>query len=468
MTRTSENIAVWCRGAWVGPKPPAAFPCVFHDTRRAVQGGLYVAIRGERFDGHDFIERAVEAGASAAVVCRDYAAVHSDSAHPFLVVDDTRRALMDMAAGYRRTLRGTIIGISGSVGKTTVKEMLADVLARAGRVTRTSGNWNNDLGLPLSILSMQAEDKFGVFEAGINHPGEMKALAEILQPDWAVMTVVGAAHLGLFESEEQIAREKAELFRALPAGGTAVMDVDQPWADLMLAMTSCRRLTVSGKGRKDTDYSLVEMGSRHALCLYDRARNTTISCAMPLPGRHIMQDALLALGAGLSLGVNPDDACAAIAAFKPVGMRWQVEQVGTFQVVNDAYNANPLSMRAALAAFAEWPVEGRKWIVLGAMRELGASETREHIELGSALAHGPWNGLVTVGDSGNWIADGAARAGFPSNRIFRCADTNTAARALMQNRLASGDAVLLKASRSEKMETVLSVLREEYSTSGKG
>jgi len=328
-------------------------------------------------------------------------------------------------------------------------------------VARTRGNRNNDLGLPLSLLSMSAEDAYGVFEVGINHPGEMAPLARVLQPEWAVITLVGAAHAGFFTSEEQIAREKAELFRALPEEGTAVLDIDQRWAETMLQGISCRRLAVSSKGRTDADYSLLQSDEVETLRLRDRANDRTLTCRMPLPGLHIKQNALLALAVGLSLGVDAEAACMAIASFKPVGMRWQVEHVDGVCFVNDAYNANPLSMRAALGTFAELPGCGAKWLVLGGMGELGAAERSEHESLGTALATGPWTGLICVGEMAKGIADGAARAGMASGRISCCADAYGAARLLREYRLAEKDAVLLKASRSVQLETVLSFFKEQ-------
>ncbi|MDD2236596.1 MAG: UDP-N-acetylmuramoyl-tripeptide--D-alanyl-D-alanine ligase [Kiritimatiellae bacterium] len=468
MTWTSDNLARWCAGDWCGAAPVADFTGVFHDTREAFSGGLYVAIKGDRLDGHAFVKKAFESGAAAAVVSREYAVQCPDFPGALFCVDDTRRALMELAAGYRKNLRGLIIGLTGSVGKTTVKEMLADVLACAGRVARTRGNRNNELGLPLSLLSMSPEDEYGVFEAGINHPGEMAMLARVLQPDWGVMTLVGAAHIGFFESEEQIACEKAELFRALPEEGTAVLDVDQRWAETILQGLSCRRLTVSSSGRSDADYSLVDSGEAQILRLVDRVHNRTWACRMPLPGRHMMQDALLALAVGLSLGVEPESACRAIASFKPVAMRWQVEHVEGVCFVNDAYNANPLSMRAALATFAELRGYGAKWLVLGGMGELGGAERSEHEGLGAALADGPWERLVTVGTMGAGIAEGAVHAGMPSNRIHRCADVREAARLLRECRLAEKDAVLLKASRFAKLEDVLSLFKEQSTLNPKG
>ena len=458
MTRTSENSARWCAGTWLGRPPDAAFSAVFHDTREAVPGGLYVAICGERLDGHDFVEQAFEAGAAGAVVSRDQAdRWRTDAPGALLVVEDTRRALLDMAAGYRKTLRGLIIGVTGSVGKTTVKEMVADVLACRGATARTRGNRNNDLGLPLSLLAMNPEDAFGVFEAGINHPGEMQELMRVLQPDWGIITLVGAAHLGFFDGEETIAREKAELFRALPGGGTAVLDVDQPWADLLLSRASCRRLIVSSSGRKDADFSLVPCDGTEEMRVRDRQGGREVTCRLPLPGRHIRQDALLALATGFSLGVDAEAACRALAAYTPVGMRWRVEQVAGTCFINDAYNANPLSMRAALSAFAELSGYSAKWLVLGGMGELGGAERAEHEKLGADLAGGPWAGLFTVGAIAEGIADGAEEAGMPARRIFRCADTKAAADRLHACAPAANDAVLIKASRSGRLEEVLSL-----------
>jgi len=438
------------------PKGPAVLRGVSTDTRDLKPADLYVALHGARFDGHDFIPQALAAGASAAVASRAYAEANP-GVGPLLCVDDTLRALGAIARGHRATLRAQIVAVTGSVGKTTVKEMIADVLATRAPTARTHGNWNNDIGLPLSLLRMEPEHAFGVFELGMNHPGELAPLCRIAMPVRGVVTNVGPVHMEFFKDVEGVAREKAAVVRALPSGGVAVLSRDDEWFEFLRAAAPCRVITTSLGGEADYEARPAANGSGR-LAVNERASGEWAEFEMPLPGSYIARDALFAIAVGRSYGVPWHDLAKAIKAYAPLPMRWNRGSVRGVEVVNDAYNANPMSMRAALATFAQMKVVGGKWLVLGGMLELGATEDQEHIALGREIAKGEWRGLVVVGRLGARLADGAEEGGFARERIARCADHAAAAAALKAG-VAAGDAILFKASRGERMEKVL----EEWS-----
>ena len=225
------NLAKWSGGQWIGT-PPKAISGVSIDTRTITPGNLYIALRGEHHEGHDFVGDAFSRGAAAALVGEFCAPVWKDKG-PLLTVKDTRKALMDLATGYRQSLALEMTAVSGSVGKTTVKEMIADALATVGPTARTKGNWNNDIGLPMSMLDIKASDKFGVFEVGMSHPGELAPLCSLLQPTLGVLTTIGPVHLEFFDSVQSIAREKGSVFASLPPNGLAVLCRDERWFDLL-------------------------------------------------------------------------------------------------------------------------------------------------------------------------------------------------------------------------------------------
>jgi len=447
-----SDFAAWSGGVW-SSSPARPVTGVSIDTRVLTPGNLFVAIRGANCDGHDFVTRACAAGASGAVVRADWRGA-PDAA--LLRVADPAEALRRIASGYRNSLSGEILAVTGSVGKTTVKEMLADLLATCAPTARTRGNFNNDLGLPLSLLAMERTHAFGVFEIGMNHPGELAPLCALLQPRWGVITTVGAVHLEFFPSVRAIAEEKAALFRALPPDGTAVVSRDQEWFEVFRASALCRLVTTSLRGTADYTARVVSD------CPARFVARETVSGAeadieLPVPGRHAIENALLAVAVARGHGLAWTEIAAALARYRPAAMRWNCIQTDGVTWINDAYNANPISMRAALRTFAELPMLGRKWLALGGMRELGAASHDEHFALGGVVARGAWAGLAAVGPLGADIAAGAAAAGMPPDLIHRCDDCAAAA-ALLRKRIRPGDAILLKASRGEQLEDILRCL----------
>jgi UDP-N-acetylmuramoyl-tripeptide--D-alanyl-D-alanine ligase len=418
---------------------------------------LYTALRGAHYDGHSFVEQAFSAGAVAAMVDQ---LPEVPTGKPLLQVANVHHALLKLAGAYRDQLSGVFIAVTGSVGKTTVKELCADILARSAACTRTPGNWNNDIGLPLSLLAMERDDQYGVFEIGMNHPGEIEPLTQLLRPQYGIITAVGPVHMAFFKSVEDIAREKASMLTALSPQGCAVLDVDSPWYTYLRKYAVSKVVTVSAEGDPNADYRITHKVIDAGVChVREKATGAMFRIQMPFGGAFIIHDVLLAVALARILDIPVDEITRAVRAYRPVGMRWQRLAVSGIEVINDAYNANPMSMRAALSSAAQTAVTGKRWLALGAMLELGDCEEDEHRLLGQQLAGRAWHGLVVVGAQGRIIADAARHAGFPEDRIFQCETPGEAGR-LLRKQLNPGDQLLIKASRSVQMEKILPELAD--------
>lgn len=440
----ASELAAWTRGQWTNGQPPPA-PGFSIDTRTLQPGQVYVAVKGEHFDGHAFVEQALDRGAIAAVVEKK-----SPSNLPQLIVANTRQALTDMARGHRERLKSELVAVTGSVGKTTVKEMAADVLSMSAPTARTKGNFNNEIGLPLSLLGVESSDRYGVFEVGMSHPGELAPLCDLLKPSIGIVTTIGPVHLEFFSSMESIAREKAAVLKCLPPNGLAILNQDEAWFDVLKALTPCRVVTISQ--RQDADYTATR-AAHGGFTVFEKGTGQKVDFISPLPGEYLVQDALYAIALGRQRGLAWASLVEAIKNYQPIYLRWQAQTVRGVEVINDAYNANPVSMRASLQAFSELHCSGRKWLILAGMRELGATEKAEHEALGRDLVGGDLAGLLALGPLGRLIASGAKHAGF-SGKIFQCRD-HAAAAAVLNELLAAGDAILLKGSRGERVEDVL-------------
>ncbi|HEY5653294.1 MAG TPA: UDP-N-acetylmuramoyl-tripeptide--D-alanyl-D-alanine ligase [Pontiella sp.] len=435
-----EELSQWVSSPWRNRSPDTVVTGVSTDTRTLNPGDLYVAVRGDNFDGHAFIADAFAKGAVGALVTEGFEWTHG----PILTVPDTIQGLQDLARGYRNGWTAIPIGITGSVGKTTVKEMCADILSEVGKTHRTCGNYNNHIGLPLTMLSMPSDAKYGVFEIGMNHPGEIAVLTDLLRPQIGILTDICNSHRESFESLEAIAREKAELPWSVPSSGTVILDCDSEWHDLVQSHLSAREITVSYEG--NADYTGHYAG---ALTIDVNGYKYEV----PLPGEHIMRNALRAIALGLELEVEPDQINRGLAKFTAPPMRWAKSTVNGVEFINDAYNANPLSMRAALRTFYELPLEGGKWVVVGGMRELGVISDVEHAALGEYIDGLGFDGVITVGVLGKGILCKS------TCRFFQC-PTSEEAVAVLKDNLSAGDSVLLKASRGEHLELVLKDFRE--------
>jgi UDP-N-acetylmuramoyl-tripeptide--D-alanyl-D-alanine ligase len=417
------------------------------DGRRAEPGGLFVAFAGEQVDGHDFADQAGGAGAVAVLGSRP-------TALPTVVVQDTEAALQALAvhvvAGLRDGL--TVVGITGSQGKTSTKDMLAAVLSSAGPTIATIGNLNNELGVPITILRIDATTRFLDLEMGARHVGEIATLTNLVAPDIAVVLNVGEAHLGEFGSREAIARTKSELVQGLAPGGTAILNVDDPRVMAMRSLTDGPVLTFGRSDHADVqvrDLTLDELG-RPSFTL--RTADASARVVLPLIGAHLALNASAAAAAALVAGVPLDAIAAALATASLT--KWRMERhhlAGGATLINDSYNANPHSTRAALDALAS--IHGtRRIAVLGEMGELGDDSEAEHRAIGEYAASRA-DVVVAIGTAASPIAEGAGAG----TRAVSLVD-NDAAVDWLRTHLAADDIVLVKASRGARLDEVAAAL----------
>jgi UDP-N-acetylmuramoyl-tripeptide--D-alanyl-D-alanine ligase len=420
------------------------------DSRTVGPGDLFVALPGERVDGADFVAAAAQAGAAAALSTRP------DDALPTVVVDDPVAALGRLAAAVHGRLAAAgvrTVGITGSSGKTSTKDLLGQVLAAAGPTVSPPGSYNNDIGLPLTVLSAGEDTRFLVLEMGARGPGHIARLCRIARPDVGVVLNVGSAHLGEFGSAEVIAQAKGELVEALPESGTAVLNADDPRVIGMAPRTSARVVTTGVREAADVRATDVRLDDGGRALFTLEAGGERHDVALRVVGAHQVANALSAAGAALAAGMTPGAVAAALSAAEPRS-RWRMEvarRPDGVTVVNDAYNANPESMRAALAALTALPGQ-RRIAVLGAMAELGPGGGAEHERLGRDAAAAGVDLVVAVGADAVGIASGAAAAGRrPGEESVHVPD-RAAARTLLSELLRPGDVVLVKASRSYGLE----------------
>ena len=418
------------------------------DSRALEPGALFVALPGEHADGHDHAAGAVAQGAVALLVQR-----RLDLDVPQIEVADTWRAIRDLAAEVRRRVDPVTVAITGSVGKTTVKDLTAAALAAKHRTVAAKGSFNNELGVPLTLLSLMEDTQALVTEIGARHVGDIADLAPVAAPDVAVVTAVAGVHLEIFGSIDQVAIAKRELVEALGADGTAVLNV----ADPRVAAMASHAPSVIGVALDDptADVHAVDVvldaharPSATAVTPWGRTRVT-----LPIAGRHHVGNALLALAVAGHLGVDLDAAAAALAV-APVS-RWRGEVVDAHGVVvvNDAYNANPTSVAAALDTLVAVERTGRTHAVLGVMAEIGADHDAEHLAVGRRCAELAVDDLVVVGADAGGIARGARAAGLPAGRVHEAADADAALTRLLAT-TDTGDVVLVKASRVGGLERV--------------
>lgn len=440
------------------------------DSRRVIPGGLFIAIPGERVDGHNFIEDAFQRGASLALVQRDLPshlrildlrtplgqAAFENLQPPFcLRVQNTIQALQTIARFWRTRLNPSVIGITGSVGKSTTKEVIADVLEQRYVTLRTIGNLNNEIGLPLTLLRLSEGHQAAVLEMGFYVPGEIALLCEIARPHIGVITNIGMVHAERAGSQEMIARGKAELVQSLPADGWAVLNHDDPWVRWMANKTAARifyyGLTPEAHLWADRIEGLGLDGVRFRIHYHDDVLHVRV----PMIGRHSVQNALRAAAVGLLQGLGWQEIIEGLRNGSSAQLRLvAVRTHSGALLLDDTYNASPESVMAALNLLAE--LEGRKIAVLGDMLELGRYEREGHEMVGvraAQLAHL----LVTVGPRAHIIAQAACSAGMARNRVYEF-ENNPQAIDFLRERLTENDVVLIKGSRSMQMEQIVEAL----------
>ncbi|MFC5050212.1 UDP-N-acetylmuramoyl-tripeptide--D-alanyl-D-alanine ligase [Rubritalea spongiae] len=420
------------------------------DTRTIGAGSAFFALKGENFDAHDFLEKAVAAGAAAIVVERVPEGVDFGSA-AIVVVQDSLTALQSFAAWYIRQLDVEVVGITGSNGKTSTKDFTRAVLGERFKVHSTKGNLNNHIGLPLSVLSAEEDDEVCVFEMGMNHPGEIAPLCQIAKPRIGIITNIGTAHIEYMGSREAIAEEKGALARSLPADGVLVVSAACDYADYFRDHTRARIMVV-GNGRGEIRAEELKMDSSGSEFMLVADGEDAIRVKLPVVGRHMVANALLAAGVGRTLGMNIQEIATGLNRASLTSGRLRFFESGGVTIFDDTYNANPESMKAAIETLAELKVSGsaHRYVVLGKMGELGVHVADAYREVGSLAAERGIS-VLSFGDDARGISSAAAERGADAVHF----NTIDAAADWLQSTCASGDAVLFKGSRAAAMERVM-------------
>jgi len=427
------------------------------DSRTVAPGELFFAVRGERLDGHDFVVAALERGAIAAVVSRARAASLPDAAlaHPLLIAEDPLVALQSLAAHVRRQWGRLVIAITGSAGKTTTKEAVAAALGAKFSVLKSLGNLNNGFGLPLQLLRLTPEHEVAIVEMGMNHSGEIAALARIATPDWGVITNVGTAHIENFkEGQAGIARAKFELVAALPSNGVAFLNVDDAYAAQFGRDFHGRVVYFGGGPCADPQILSVEEDLKGLHIRY-RAREREGTFTLHMLGAHNASNAMAGLAVALEAGVDLDAAVKALASLKSGDKRGQLIELGGVTILNDSYNSNPEALCSMMRTLAARPAKGRRILVAGEMLEMGEHSPALHIACGRVAAEAGLDLVVAVQGNAEHLATAACAAGVPA--VF-LRDAETAGQWLVQN-LRAGDVVLVKGSRGVHLERAIEAVQ---------
>lgn len=432
------------------------------DTRTIRAGELFIALTGENFNGHAFVKKAVEAGA-AAVMISD--ASYGDGLDPkvtVFLVKDTKKGLEDVAHFHRMRFHVPVIGVTGSNGKTTTKDMITAILSTRFHVTATQKNFNNEIGLSMTLLSMTGDTEVCVVEMGMRGFGQIKELCHIASPTMGVVTNVGTSHIGILGSQDNIAKAKKELIDALPADGTAILNGDDERVCAMGKGFAGRVIRYGLNGRytvRGSDVRYEEEDTRYTCTCFDEA----FKVKLHLLGVHNVYDALAATAACRVLGVDTGKIQRALGDFRPAGQRQVVETIDGITVLDDSYNANPLSMEMAFRS-AKQMAGKHYFLVLGDMGELGRFEEKLHYETGLTAAKIGFDGLITVGPLSRFLAKGAEEGGM---RVVHTCDTCGEAAEELKKLTGPGDVVLVKGSHYMHMETIPAILRGAMGKNGK-
>lgn len=458
---TPEKMALATGGKLLGPEAlfQKEIVNVVTDSRKIESGCLFAAIRGERADGHAYIRQTMKDGAGA--VLAEYLPEGVTPEIPVILTDDTRKALRDLAAYYLDQMKIPTVGIIGSAGKTSTKEMVAAILSQRFRVLKTEGNFNNELGVPLTVFRIREEHQIAVIEMGINHFGEMSRLAAIVRPDTVVMTNIGTAHLEFLKDRDGILRAKSEVFEYLRPESRVILNGDDDKL-VTLQMVQGRKplfYAVENTQAEIRAESVKTIGIENVSCEIITPENR-FSVMIPGSGMHIVSNALAGTAVGCRYGLTPKEIADGIAAYKSLAGRFQIVKTDMVTVIDDSYNANPTSMKASLRVLQN--ASGRKVAVLGDMGELGGDSDRMHREVGEAAGSMDLDVLYCIGSLGRYIAEGAEESAeknrhgisirwFPDIERFMSG---------LSEYVRQGDTVLVKASRFMAFEKIVGGLKE--------
>lgn len=450
-----KEIATACGGTYFGNEASLSLEVtgVAIDSRKVEEGYLFIPIKGARVDGHDFIPQVMEKGA----LCSLSEKVLAGASHSYILVDSCQDAMKAIAQHYRAALGIKVVGITGSVGKTSTKEMIASVLSQKYNVLKTAGNFNNEIGLPLTIFNIREEHEVAVLEMGINHFGEMHRLTKMAQPDVCVITNIGLCHLENLNDRDGILKAKTEMF-----------DYMQPDAKIILNGDDDKLITVKNvKGQTPKFFGLSTEHDAYATDIHSMSLkgigctlhlgDNTIETLIPIPGEHMVYNALAGALVGQELGLTADEIKAGIEALVPVSGRNNLISTDSLLIIDDCYNANPVSMKASLDVLAT--ADTRKVAIMGDMFELGVNEKELHFECGKHAAEKGIDVVVCVGKLSKNIADGAKEFSTAKTNVYHF-ETKADFLGIADNLLKKGDTVLVKASHGMEFPEIINYLQE--------
>ena len=450
-----EKIAQACGGVYHGSEEmkQSIVESITTDSRQAAKGCLFVAIPGERVDGHDFIPSVFEKGALAVLSEKEL----ENPAGPYIQVASSLEAVKGIAEYYRQQLDIKVVGITGSVGKTSTKEVIASVLAQKYNVLKTLGNFNNELGLPLTVFRLRDEHQIAVLEMGISHFGEMHRLAKVARPDICVITNIGQCHLEFLKDRDGILRAKTEIFDFLKEDGCIILNGDDDKLDTIEEVKGIKPIFFGVEGQKPVYADEIESQGFRGISCRIHTPQGEFTALIPIPGRHMVYNALAGTAVGCTYGLTLEQIKQGIETLQSVSGRFHIIETGRYTVVDDCYNANPVSMKASLDVLKE--AKGRKVAVLGDMGELGTDEAALHAEVGTHAGTCGIDALYCAGPLCEHLAK-AAKEADPKLEIRHFADRESLM-AELPKLLQDGDQILVKASHFMEYGKIVEMLSVE-------
>jgi UDP-N-acetylmuramoyl-tripeptide--D-alanyl-D-alanine ligase len=461
MKFTLGDMAKATGGRLIGSHPGPECCGVSIDSRTIAPGQLFVAIEGPHFDGHDFVAQALAQGAKGLVVRRGVPV--PNGAHA-IEVADTVRALGDMAAWWRSRFSVPCVAITGSNGKSTTKEMAAAVVGGLGSVLKTEGNFNNLIGLPLTVFRWEERHKVAILEMGMNAPGEIRRLAEISRPSVGLVTNVTAAHLEKLHTVEAVARAKCELFEAMGKEGIVIVNDEDPWVRKMAEIHPGPKITFGMQNNSDVRFLHMETHDLDSMELMLSVNGREVGARLLVPGVHNVMNALASVAVGVALGVDPAQAVKRLVEFRPMALRFErVQLANGTRVVDDSYNANPGSVEVAFRTVGSAKRAGRFIAALGDMLELGQASSQLHHDVGMSAGRMGVDRLYLVGQFARDLAEGALAGGMDPATVMVCPNVDGLC-SLLESELRTGDVLLVKGSRATRMERVVWHLKRTFGT----
>lgn len=451
---TLEHIAQACQGQYRGPEEEKYKEAagIFTDSRKVQEGGLFVPIKGARADGHDFIEEVMKKGALATLSEKDL----GEQDYPYILVESSLQAVKDIAEYYLKQLKIPVVGITGSVGKTSTKEMISSVLSQKYKVLKTQGNFNNELGLPLTVFNLREEHEIAVLEMGISDFGEMHRLAKIARPDTCVTTNIGLCHLEFLKSRDGILKAKTEIFDFLREDGHIVLNGDDDKLVTVKEVKGIRPVFFGLENHQGVWADEIEPQGLKGISCRIHMGKESFSVLIPVPGKHMVYNALAAAAVGQIYGLSEEEIRKGIESLQPVSGRFHIIDTQRYTIIDDCYNANPVSMKASLDILAD--ASGRKVAILGDMGELGEDQVDMHREVGVYAASRSIDVILCVGQLSAYMAE-AARFTAPAKEILHFSTKEELMKELPQL-LKKGDNILVKASHFMEFGKILEALQE--------